>query len=91
MPTPIANSSRVRLTADELDALMPEGERVHTFQQVTGILLGCDMRREEILRYARDPLGCVELAGAVATEMNHGAVLFHPDMRDTFIETKPLP
>lgn len=78
----------VKLTPEELDAMMPPGENVHTFLQAGPILLGADWARGEILQCARRRPA--ELAGKEATGMKHGAVVWQLlEGRETpvFIET----
>lgn len=86
--TPIPDTDRVKLTAEELDSLMTPGEYVHTFQQAGGALVGLDRKRAELLAYVNDKHGSAELAGEAAQGLEHGAVIFHPDLRPTFVSTR---
>lgn len=81
--------ARRKLTAGELDSLMPPGERVHTFLSASPsfALLGCGMDRGDILALVE--LGGAELAGGVAASMSHGAVVYDESNRPLFIETLP--
>lgn len=78
---------RVKLTPEQLDAIMAEGEQVHTFMQSKcGILLGADWDRSEILKAATQR--GAELSGKAATKAKHGAVVWHEDGTPVFVETK---
>ena len=91
MSSAIEGTSRIRYTAEELDAMMVPGEYVHTFQQGGGmVLVGSDMNREEILAYVRADTGSCEAAGSTAESLGHGAVVFHQDIRPTFVQTRKL-
>ena len=82
------NADRQFITREKADAMMPAGERVHTFMQAAGpgtVLLGCDVDREQILKGADDAL--VELAGETATKMNHG-LCWYDNGRPVFVATK---
>lgn len=79
------SQERKKLTPQELDAMMPAGEYVHTFMQGgNNLLIGCDMKRSEILSQAIEG---VELSGETATAMKHGTVLFRKGKVPIFVET----
>lgn len=82
-------TERVQLTPEQLDAMMPEGEYVHTFVQAGQMLLGADWKRAEILAAAREH--GAELSGEQATAMKHGAVILEPKRGAVFIATNPTP
>jgi hypothetical protein len=66
---------RVFLTVKALDALMTPGNMVHTFASPTSnLLFGADWPRALLLA-AAEKYGA-ELAGADATAMHHGAVVW---------------
>lgn len=78
---------RVFLTR-QADALMPPGEYVHTLLQSRGsglLFVGADRLRSDILAWA--DLGQVELAGEIATKMDHG-IAAHDAGRTYFVATK---
>lgn len=76
---------RVKLTADEAIAMLPDGEMLHTFRSPgANILLGCDWARDEIIDLLRT--GEPELSGEQATAMKHGLVVWSNGY--LFIETK---
>ena len=85
----VKSDQRVVLTVEQVDAMLSEGNRVHTFKQLMGpatTLFGCDRSREGILKIAAE--GKAELAGEIATSMNHGVVVFEEDGSALFCETK---
>lgn len=77
-------SNPIKITAEQLDAIMPPGEYVHTFMQAGMTLFGADWRRSEILELAHS----AELAGPQATAMNHGALVWQ-GKQPIFVETDP--
>lgn len=80
---------RTQLTAEQAEAMLPEGDYVHTFVNAAGILLGADWERESVLKRFRDGTKQPpELAGAIATSMNHGICFWDGD-HWVFVETKP--
>jgi hypothetical protein len=79
------SEGRVVLGVDEADALMAEGEQVHTFMQSGPALIGCDISRGTLLKRFRER--GVELAGPAATAMKHGLVYFEGG-RGVFVATK---
>jgi hypothetical protein len=89
-PLPPATGSaddRIVLTPEQLDAMMPPGERVHTFMQGGPAIIGCDRDRSEILKAARER--GAELSGKAATSMKHGAVIWAEDRTPVFVATLP--
>lgn len=78
---------RVKLTSEQLDAMMPPGQRVHTFKQGGLAIIGCDLDRSEILKAASER--GAELSGNVATSMKHGAVIWDEHKTPVFVETLP--
>jgi len=75
---------RVKLSPEELDAMMPPGEYVHTIMQGGPVLIGADWKRSEIIEAARRG---AELSGEAATAMKHGAVVWDNDGDPVFVET----
>lgn len=73
------------LTPEELDSIMPPGELVHTLIGGGFTVIGCEMERTKILQLAREH--GAELAGETATAMKHGAAIYDPSGRPTFVET----
>ncbi len=87
LPSSTSSVERVKLSPEELDAMMPEGEQVHTFMQGGFTLIGADWDRASILKAAKE--NGAELSGEQATAMKHGAVTWKEDGSPVFIETLP--
>ena len=80
-------NERVILSPEAAEAMLPEGERIHTFRSNPSVaLIGCDWDRAEILKafQTRKP----ELSGEQATAMGHGIVFFD-DHGAVFVATLP--
>ena len=77
-------SERKFLSYEEAVAMLPEGKKIHTFRNTTGILIGADWTRSQILKVLKKFKP--ELSGPEATNMNHGIVLFD-EVGVLFIET----
>lgn len=69
-----------------MDAMLLEGEYVHTFTNpAVGLILGTDVERKVLLEMVK--IYGAELAGEMATSMKHGIVVY--DGKTTmFCETK---
>lgn len=76
------------LTYGQAVALLPDDERIHTFMNPAGMLIGADWDREDVLALLRD--GQPELSGDQATAMGHGIVAFRGGDRGEpmFVATK---
>lgn len=68
------DDERVFLTFEEAEAMLPEGEMIHTFVSTGFGLMGADHTRESILELLKN--GKPELSGELATGMGHGLVAF---------------
>ena len=78
-------SERVKLTMEEASALLPDGDRIHTFLSLPGMLIGADWDRQDLLdHFAKHG---VELAGEQATAMNHG-LTFNDGEKWIFVATR---
>lgn len=78
------------LTYDQAVAMLPGGDRIHTFVNPVGMLIGANWDREDVLALLRD--GNPELSGGQATAMGHGLVAFRGEddnRHPVFIATKP--
>jgi len=87
LPSSSGSVERVKLSPEDLDKMMPEGDQVHTYMQGGFTLIGADLDRLEVLKAATE-YGC-ELSGDQATAMKHGAVTWTEDGSPVFIETLP--
>ncbi len=75
---------RETLTTEQALALLPDGDRIHTFRGGGGLMLGADWDRPELEQCIRD--NECELSGPAATSMGHG--LFVHDGRGLFVDTR---
>lgn len=64
--------------------MLPDGETIHTFKSSGFALLGADWDRADILAVLKS--GTPELAGPMATQMNHAIAIRGESL---FIETRP--
>jgi hypothetical protein len=78
-------NNRHKLSLSEAEAMLPEGDDIHTFRGGGAMLIGADWRRKQIL-CAIEKHGA-ELSGPTATAMRHGLVLFD-DRGALFIATR---
>jgi hypothetical protein len=76
----------VLLTYDEAVALLPDGDRIHTFVNPAGILVGADWDRGDVLALLRDT-DRREVTGPAAQAFGHGLAAMH-DGRPVFIEAR---
>ncbi len=63
---------RVKVNFKDAVAMLKPGDRIHTFRQGAMALLGADWDRDDLLDWIEKH--GVELAGEIATKMNHGLV-----------------
>lgn len=68
------DNERVFLSYEEAVAMLPDGDRIHTFAGGGMALIGADWDRKDILELLKT--GAPELAGEMATSMGHGMVAF---------------
>ncbi len=79
-------SERVYLSYEEAAAMLPPGDKVHTFAHPgVGMVIGADWDREEVLSLLK--VGKPELSGEMSAGLGHGLVAHRPDGRALFIET----
>lgn len=80
------NDERFFITYDEAVAMLPAGDRIHTFRPGgTFAIIGCAYDRADVLYILRR--GKPEIGGKMCTQMNHGLVV-GDDLGPLFIETK---
>jgi len=79
------DDERVPLTYEQALAMLPAGERIHTFRAGGNLLLGADWPRESLYAVIRE-FGA-ELSGPSATGMGHGIAVIDR-VGVLFIETK---
>jgi hypothetical protein len=76
------------LTYDEAVALLPGGERIHTFMQAGPVVIGADWDRAKILELLREAGPEIEVTGPSAQSMGHGLAAYRADGEPVFIETR---
>lgn len=84
----MATEERVVLTMEQAEAMLPDGDDIHTFRDTNGRgpLIGADWSRANILEALRTKKP--ELSGELATKMDHGIVFFD-EYGPVFVATKP--
>jgi hypothetical protein len=80
-----AASMSDELTFAEAEAMLPEGDSIHTFRSGAGLLLGADWPRGAILAALREAK-TIGRSGAVACSLKHGIVI-QESGKPLFIET----
>jgi hypothetical protein len=83
-------AERKFLTYEEAVSILPDSEEIHIFNNVSGMLIGCDWSRAEILdKLSKSEV--IELTGDTARGMGHGIAAYNKDtkyQRDVlFIQT----
>lgn len=87
-PPPVGDDEAELLTYDQAVALLPDGDRVHTFLQAGAAIVGADWDREHVLDLLKTT-GRREVTGATAQSMGHGLAAFREDGIPVFIATRP--
>lgn len=59
------------ITSEQAEGLLPDGEDIHTFLNGSGMLLGADWSRKEVLAGLQSAK-VIKLTGEMAREMGHG-------------------
>lgn len=63
------------ITPAEAISLLNEGEFIHTFRELKGMLIGCDYKRDDLIEILNN---CkVELAGKNAKKIGHGIAIYY--------------
>jgi hypothetical protein len=75
------------LSYDEAVALLPDGERIHTFLDGGLALIGADWDRPAILALLREAGPEIEVTGPAAQSMGHGMAAYR-NGEPVFIETR---
>lgn len=90
METEAVQKERKKLTVEQAEALLPDGDVLHTFRQPRdGILVGADWEKSRIIE--RFKTNGVELAGFTARSMNHGLASFDEALGWLYVETRKNP
>lgn len=83
----MSDDEKELLTYDEAVALLPDGERIHTFLDANGVLLGADWGRAKVLALLKAS-DTREVTGPSAQAIGHGLAAFRADGVPVFIETR---
>lgn len=73
------------ITPQEAISLLNDGDTVHTFRNLGGMLIGADWSRENIIETLKSNPDKIEIGGEGCRGMNHGLIL--NDNGFLFIET----
>ena len=68
------------ITPDEAEALLPDGNEVHTFYQMGNALMGADWDKSEIIEELSKK-DRIEIAGGEARSMGHGLAIYNHDTK----------
>jgi hypothetical protein len=74
------------LTFEQAQAMLPEGDEIHTLLDGGLALIGADWERANVLALLR--IGRPERSGPQAEEAGHGLVAFLPGGEPLFIATR---
>lgn len=80
------DEGRVFLTAEQAEAMLADGDTVHTFRRADFFLIGADWQRQAVVEYLRS--GRPELAGPGATATGHGLACTDADGSVVFFATR---
>ena len=84
------NDGRTFVTLEVALSMLPDGDIIHTFSNpIYGIMIGADWKHDDIIDYFQKNKGRIELAGEMATRMNHGLVVVEENRRLFFETRKP--
>ncbi len=78
----------VLLSYEEAVALLPDGDRIHTFLDASGTLIGANWDRARILDLLEETPRR-EITGPAAQSYGHGLAAMRDDGVPVFIQTRP--
>jgi len=79
------NTDKRLITVEEAISLLNEDERVHTFRDTSGMLLGADIDRVSLIEILKSNSDKIEIGGEQCRRMKHGIVVNYKG--NLFIET----
>jgi hypothetical protein len=82
---PVSNT-KVILTADQAESLLPPGEQVHSFVNPPWGFVGCHNSRKNALRRIREAK-LIEIGGERAKRMKHALIVYAREGGYTFFAT----
>jgi len=65
-----------RITVNQAVSLLKKGNFIHTFR-CAGVVMGCDIDKNEIFKILSEHPTEIELSGATARAMKHGVCVNH--------------
>lgn len=77
------------ITPNEAIAILNDDERIHTFRNSAGMLIGADHDRDKLIDRIKNNPDSLEIAGDMARGMKHG-LLMVDDVGNLFIETNEI-
>lgn len=77
--------NRIMLLSHEVDAMLVDGDIIHTYRDAGNMFIGCELERATVLEMARRH--GAELSGEMATSMRHGLAVYDGKV-PVFCETK---
>lgn len=70
--------SRTILTPAQAEAILPDGDLIHTFYNLAAMLVGADWLRDQVLDKLNETGVMIELTGEQARKTGHGMCV-HPN------------
>lgn len=64
------------ITSEEAIELLPEGDEIHTFYNMEGMIFGADWKREDVIEKL-EAVDVIELTGECARSMEHGICAYN--------------
>lgn len=77
------SKDRLIITAEQAEALLPDGEYVHNLVNPAGMLVGCDFGRDDAIA-ALQSAEQIEIGGEACRGMGHGLVVWADDKHSFF-------
>jgi hypothetical protein len=77
----------ILLSYDEAVAMLPDGDRIHTFLDAGGVPIGADWDRAQILALL-ETTERREVTGSSAQSFGHGLAAYREDSTPVFIKTR---
>lgn len=87
--TGINDEEKELLPLEEAIKMLPEGDEIHTYRNLPGVVFGTSFSRKFILNKLKDHSDTIEISGRVARLMGHG-IAIQDELGPLFIETKKV-
>jgi len=69
------SNERRFITPNEAISLLNDGDRIHTFRNPNGMLIGADWNRESIIEALKSHPNSIEIGGQACRRIKHGLIL----------------